>query len=266
MGALGKAQKLVDRMNADMRAKKKEAPDRCGKASDTGVEREWNGQSARLILETDDWAQMLGLPHAVNPLQALDYEINDPDYSKYPDFTPPPKAPRPPAAGTQPSSYQPSNMSSNSSTVGDERLPYNPRAVLSVADSASTDGRVKKAYRRKALEFHPDRNPNNREYAEERFKEVNLAYQRITTPGNFGVGKLNKMPEYMPQYVHPRPTAAPRVTAASAPTSTPTTSAPPVATSSRAAAQRPTAHLNRTANPPSASGATVSQPNGSSRA
>ena len=47
--------------------------------------------------------------------------------------------------------------------------------VLGVGRDASQD-EVKKAYRRLALKFHPDRNPGDKE-AEERFKEASEAYQ-----------------------------------------------------------------------------------------
>lgn len=49
-----------------------------------------------------------------------------------------------------------------------------PRAVLGVSETASDD-EVKKAYRRLALQFHPDKNPNG---AEE-FKKINGAFEKL---------------------------------------------------------------------------------------
>lgn len=46
--------------------------------------------------------------------------------------------------------------------------------ILGVKRDA-TEEEIKKAYRRLALKYHPDRNPGNKE-AEERFKEINEAY------------------------------------------------------------------------------------------
>jgi molecular chaperone DnaJ len=53
--------------------------------------------------------------------------------------------------------------------------------ILGVTHSASQD-EIKKAYRKLALKYHPDRNPNNRE-AEEKFKEAAEAYEVLGDEG-----------------------------------------------------------------------------------
>lgn len=50
--------------------------------------------------------------------------------------------------------------------------------VLEVSKTAS-DGEIKKAYRKLAMRYHPDRNPDNKE-AEEKFKEASEAYEILS--------------------------------------------------------------------------------------
>ncbi len=52
--------------------------------------------------------------------------------------------------------------------------------VLEVAKTASAD-EIKKAYRKKAIQFHPDKNPGDKE-AEEKFKEAAEAYEVLSNP------------------------------------------------------------------------------------
>jgi len=52
--------------------------------------------------------------------------------------------------------------------------------ILGVSKNA-TSGEIKKAYRKKAVQNHPDKNPGNKE-AEERFKKAAEAYEILSTP------------------------------------------------------------------------------------
>jgi molecular chaperone DnaJ len=58
--------------------------------------------------------------------------------------------------------------------------PKSPYDVLGVSKSASAD-EIKKAYRKLARQYHPDRNPGDAS-AEERFKEIQGAYDVLSDP------------------------------------------------------------------------------------
>jgi len=51
--------------------------------------------------------------------------------------------------------------------------------LLGVSKTAN-DEEIKKAYKKAALKWHPDRNPNNKEEAERRFKEISEAYSVLS--------------------------------------------------------------------------------------
>ncbi|MEK7550612.1 MAG: DnaJ C-terminal domain-containing protein [Patescibacteria group bacterium] len=53
--------------------------------------------------------------------------------------------------------------------------------ILGVGKTASSD-EIKKAYRKQALEWHPDRHKDEKEVAEKKFKEINEAYQVLSDP------------------------------------------------------------------------------------
>ena len=53
-------------------------------------------------------------------------------------------------------------------------------AVLGLEKGASDD-EIKKAFRKLAIKYHPDKNQGNKE-AEEKFKDINEAYQVLSDP------------------------------------------------------------------------------------
>jgi curved DNA-binding protein len=53
--------------------------------------------------------------------------------------------------------------------------------VLGVDKGANVDD-IKKAYRKLALKYHPDRNPTDKKRSEEKFKEISEAYAVLTDP------------------------------------------------------------------------------------
>jgi curved DNA-binding protein len=53
--------------------------------------------------------------------------------------------------------------------------------VLGMPRNAS-DPEIKKAYRKLAMEYHPDRNPGKEKWANEKFKEINEAYGVLGDP------------------------------------------------------------------------------------
>jgi len=53
--------------------------------------------------------------------------------------------------------------------------------ILGVPRNASEE-KIKKAYRKLAMQYHPDRNPGREKWANEKFKEINEAYAALGDP------------------------------------------------------------------------------------
>ncbi|KAF3326589.1 dnaJ subfamily B member 4-like protein [Carex littledalei] len=49
-------------------------------------------------------------------------------------------------------------------------------------DKNATDDDLKKAYRKLAMKWHPDKNPNNKSQAEAKFKQISEAYEVLSDP------------------------------------------------------------------------------------
>lgn len=56
--------------------------------------------------------------------------------------------------------------------------------VLEISKSASTE-EIKKAYRKMAIKYHPDKNPGDKD-AEEKFKEAAEAYEVLSDDNKSG--------------------------------------------------------------------------------
>ena len=72
-------------------------------------------------------------------------------------------------------------------------MTEDPYKVLGVSPNA-TDEEIKKAYRRLAKQYHPDRNPGDKEAAK-KMQQINDAYDQIKNPE-----KSRPNPGYGPQY------------------------------------------------------------------
>ena len=53
-------------------------------------------------------------------------------------------------------------------------------SVLKVGKNASDDD-LKRAYRRMAMKWHPDKNPGNKKEAEANFKQISEAYEVLSS-------------------------------------------------------------------------------------
>ncbi|XP_062482369.1 dnaJ homolog subfamily B member 2 isoform X2 [Pezoporus occidentalis] len=71
------------------------------------------------------------------------------------------------------------SAAARSDLAGQPHVMVDYYEALGVSRSATADD-IKKAYRKAALKWHPDKNPDNKEYAEQRFKEIAEAYEVLS--------------------------------------------------------------------------------------
>lgn len=65
-----------------------------------------------------------------------------------------------------------------------------PYEVLGINTNA-TDTEIKQAYRKQAIKWHPDKNPTNKTEAENKFKEINEAYETLTAENDIFGGDIS---------------------------------------------------------------------------
>ena len=66
----------------------------------------------------------------------------------------------------------------------------NPYKILGIPTNSS-DIDIKKAYKKMAAKWHPDKNPHRQKQAEEKFKEISNAYNSLTNPEH-NINNLNE--------------------------------------------------------------------------
>ena len=68
---------------------------------------------------------------------------------------------------------------------------YDPYEILEIPPG-SDENVIKQAYKKKAMKWHPDKNPTQKEFAESKFKEINEAYEKLTevNPNTFDLNEL----------------------------------------------------------------------------
>ncbi len=80
-----------------------------------------------------------------------------------------------------------------------EKRDYYEILELKKDRSQVTEDDIKKAYKKLAMKWHPDKNPNNKEEAETRFKEISEAYQVLSDSSKrsmYDIGCEDDIPDF----------------------------------------------------------------------
>lgn len=66
-----------------------------------------------------------------------------------------------------------------------------PYDILEIRQG-SNEEQIKQAYKMQAMKWHPDKNPDQRQFAEQKFKDINDAYEKLTrvNPNTFNFNNL----------------------------------------------------------------------------
>ena len=76
---------------------------------------------------------------------------------------------------------------------------------LDLSNNASEE-EIKKAYKKLAIKYHPDKNPDNKEEAEAKFKKISEAYQALTDKEKYmreNIGSTTRRGGMPPGFIDP---------------------------------------------------------------
>lgn len=76
-----------------------------------------------------------------------------------------------------------------------------PYSLLGLSQSATPE-EIRRAFRKLAAKYHPDRNPNNK-VAEKIYKEASAAYELLTNPRKHGPSHTSETPRTAPPPIVP---------------------------------------------------------------